>query len=83
MRPIQPRTIIVWRNESAGVYLCRGIQVFNPIYSPLEELIKPERIKEIKLQHLNRANNHKSIDSPYLLDILEDTEGDGCAACFI
>lgn len=49
----------------------------------LEELIHPERIKEIKRYHLNRANKEKSKSSPYLLDILEDSEKDGCTTCFL
>ncbi|MEQ5790628.1 phosphoadenosine phosphosulfate reductase family protein [Muricauda sp. NFXS6] len=49
----------------------------------LEELIHPERIKEIKRYHLNRANKEKSKSSPYLLDILEGTERDGCNTCFL
>lgn len=47
----------------------------------LEELIRPERIKQIKAEHLQR--NSKNNKSPYLLDNLEDAEGEGCAACFI
>lgn len=48
----------------------------------LEELAKPERVEQIKEEYLVRAqkNNKKS---PYLMDILEDAEGEGCAACFI
>lgn len=49
----------------------------------LEELIHPERVKQIKLEHLKRMNRQKSDDSPFLLDILDDTEGDGCVACFV
>ena len=49
----------------------------------LEELIHPERIKEIKRYHLNRANKEKSKSSPYLLDILEGTEKDSCTTCFL
>ena len=45
--------------------------------------MKPERIKEIKLDHLKRSNKHKSKDSKFLLDILDDTESDACTACFI
>lgn len=47
----------------------------------LEELIKPERIHQIKSDHLKKSK--KNSKSPYLLDILEDAEGEGCAACFI
>ncbi len=49
----------------------------------LGELIKPERIKEIKLGHIMRSNKKESKPSPYLLDILEETERDGCNTCFL
>jgi len=50
----------------------------------LEELIHPERVRQIKLGHIQRSNNkEKSKSSPYLLDILEDTERDGCNTCFL
>ncbi len=52
-------------------------------HESLEDLIHPERIKQIKLEHLKRMNRQKSVDSPFLLDILDDTEGDGCVACFV
>ncbi len=52
-------------------------------HETLEQLIAPDRIKQIKLDHLKRTGSEKSKDSPYLLDILEDTEADGCTACFI
>ncbi len=47
----------------------------------LEELIQPKRIEAIKQEYLNR--NKTKITSPYLLDILDDSESEGCAACFI
>jgi 3'-phosphoadenosine 5'-phosphosulfate sulfotransferase (PAPS reductase)/FAD synthetase len=47
----------------------------------LQELIQPERIEAIKNDSLNR-NKTKS-KSPYLLDVLDDAESEGCAACFI
>jgi 3'-phosphoadenosine 5'-phosphosulfate sulfotransferase (PAPS reductase)/FAD synthetase len=50
----------------------------------LEELIQPERIKKIKEDYIKKTekkNNNKK--SPYLLDILDDSENEGCAACFI
>lgn len=50
----------------------------------LSELIKPERINQIKEQQIKRsqrmAQNKKS---PFLLDLLDDAEGEGCASCFI
>lgn len=52
-------------------------------HESLKELILPERIKKIKLDHLKRKNSLKSENSPFLLDILDDTESDGCTACFV
>lgn len=49
----------------------------------LKELIQPERIREIKLSHINRSNKKETKQSPYLLDILEGTERDGCNTCFL
>tara|TARA_R110002096_G_scaffold435740_1_gene662346 strand:+ start:2099 stop:3238 length:1140 start_codon:yes stop_codon:yes gene_type:complete len=49
----------------------------------LEELIEPRRVKQIKLGHIQRSNKKESKSSPYLLDILEDTERDGCNTCFL
>ncbi len=49
----------------------------------LAELIKPERVKQIKKGHIQRSNREKSKSSPYLLDILEGTERDGCNTCFL
>lgn len=49
----------------------------------LEELMQPERVKDIKLNHIKRSNKNKSVNSKFLLDILDDTESDACTACFI
>lgn len=49
----------------------------------LLELTEPERIRQIKLDHLKRSTKEKSKSSPYLLDILEGTERDGCNTCFL
>lgn len=50
----------------------------------LQDIIKPERMAQIKEDNIKRtqriAQNKKS---PYLLDLLEDAEGEGCASCFI
>lgn len=50
----------------------------------LQDIIKPERMTQIKEDNIKRtqriAQNKKS---PYLLDLLEDAEGEGCASCFI
>lgn len=47
----------------------------------LNDLMKPERIASIKKEFLKRNKNQSK--SPYLIDILEETESEGCAACFI
>lgn len=50
----------------------------------LEDLIKPERITQIKEDQVKKttrmASNRKS---SYLIDIFDEAEGEGCAACFI
>lgn len=49
----------------------------------LAELILPERIEKIKEEYIKRKERKSKVQSPYLLDILEDAEGEGCASCFI
>ena len=50
----------------------------------LADLIKPKRIQFIKEDNIKRSANKKSkIKSPYLLDILDESEEEGCASCFI
>ncbi len=49
----------------------------------LEDLIQRERIAQIKREHLKRANRQKSKGSSYLIDILDDTEGESCISCFV
>ncbi len=49
----------------------------------LEDIIKPERTKQIKEEQLKRAARNSNPQSPFLIDILEEAEGEGCAACFI
>lgn len=52
-------------------------------YESLQDLIHPNRVNLIKKEHLNRMNRKKSDGSKFLIDILDDTESEGCAACFI
>ena len=49
----------------------------------LEELTQPERIKQIKEEYLKRMEKKSNSKSPYLIDILNEAEGEGCASCFI
>ena len=50
----------------------------------LSDLIQPERMAGIKVDFIKKTtklgNNKKS---PYLVDILDEAEGEGCASCFI
>lgn len=48
----------------------------------LEDLIEPERMNQIKEDFLKKSANHNP-KSPFLMDILTDAEGEGCAACFL
>lgn len=48
----------------------------------LSELIKPERIEQIKLEYMQKMTGKKS-SSPFLLDVLDEEEEIGCAACFM
>ena len=44
----------------------------------------PERIKQVKEEYLKRMErNAAKTKSPYLIDILDEEEGIGCASCFI
>jgi len=52
-------------------------------HESLAELIQPERMKAIKEEYIKRMEKKSKAKSPYLLDILDDSEGEGCAACFI
>jgi len=50
----------------------------------LEELIQPERMERIKTEYIKRMERKASKNqSPYLIDILGEEEGIGCASCFI
>jgi len=48
----------------------------------LEELIKPSRLQQIKEGHLSFTSS-KTSSSSYLVDVLAESEGQGCTVCFI
>lgn len=48
----------------------------------LEDLIRPERIEQIKRDAIKRSSRI-TVKSTLLIDLLADAEGEGCAACFI
>lgn len=52
----------------------------------LSDLIKPERLAKIKEEYIKRTERikvKKENSSPYLVDILDDSDSEGCASCFI
>jgi hypothetical protein len=49
----------------------------------LEELIQPERMQQIKTEYLKRMEKKSQSKSPYLVDILGEEDGIGCATCFV
>lgn len=49
----------------------------------LEDLIQPARMEQIKTDYLKRMEKKSQSKSPYLIDILSEEEGVGCAACFV
>lgn len=79
----------VWLHEQHPELYAKAMEYEKAGYSwaqeeTLEELIRPERIKAIKEEYIKRTErNAKKSTSPFLVDILEDAEGEGCAACFI
>jgi 3'-phosphoadenosine 5'-phosphosulfate sulfotransferase (PAPS reductase)/FAD synthetase len=52
-------------------------------HESLEELIQPDRMAAIKEEYVKKMERKSKSKSPYLVDILDDAEGEGCAACFI
>jgi 3'-phosphoadenosine 5'-phosphosulfate sulfotransferase (PAPS reductase)/FAD synthetase len=62
--------------EKDGYTWCQG--------ESLQELIQPDRMERIKTEYLKRMERTSSkAQSPYLIDILGEAEGVGCASCFI
>lgn len=49
----------------------------------LLDLIKPERMKKIKEDGIKKIEKSKDVKSDFLIDILDEAEGEGCASCFI
>ena len=78
----------VWLYEQHPDLFAKAIEYEKDGYSwnqeeSLTELIEPKRIKQIKEEYIKRSERNSKNKSPYLLDILDDAEGEGCAACFI
>jgi 3'-phosphoadenosine 5'-phosphosulfate sulfotransferase (PAPS reductase)/FAD synthetase len=49
----------------------------------LTELSAPERIQQIKEEYMTRTARQNNVESPYLIDNIEDAEEEGCASCFV
>jgi 3'-phosphoadenosine 5'-phosphosulfate sulfotransferase (PAPS reductase)/FAD synthetase len=49
----------------------------------LEELIMPTRMEQIKNDYIKKMEKKSQSKSPYLVDILGEEEGIGCASCFV
>lgn len=49
----------------------------------LEELVQPQRIEEIKKAHLLARRTDGANKSAFLIDVLSESEGQGCSVCFI
>ena len=52
-------------------------------HESLEELIMPDRMAQIKTDYIKKVERKSKTQSGFLVDILDDAESEGCAACFI
>lgn len=50
---------------------------------PLSEICKPERMNKIKEDFIKKTERTTKSKSGYFIDILNDSEEEGCASCFI
>lgn len=78
----------VWLYEQHPELYMKALEYEKTGYSwnqeeTLEELIRPERVQQIKEEYVKRQERMFNKQSPYLMDILEDEEEVGCASCFI
>ena len=79
----------VWLYEQHPDLFLQAIEYEKDGYTWMQEesltdLIKPERIIKIKEEYIKRTERIKNNQtSPYLLDILTESDEEGCASCFI
>ncbi|MBO3273572.1 phosphoadenosine phosphosulfate reductase, partial [Hymenobacter defluvii] len=77
----------VWLYEQHPDLFQRAIAYERDGYTWMEEslsdLIKPVRLRQIKLDAIKKQSKAKGSSSMFLLDILDDEEEVGCASCFI
>ena len=76
----------VWLYEQHPVLFNKALEYEKTGYSWSEEalgdLIKPERIQQIKEDYIKKTEKNAQKKSSLLMDILEDDDT-GCASCFV
>lgn len=78
----------VWLHENHPELFAQAMEYEKEGYSwmdneTLAELSQPARVRAIKLEAIKRSEAAERTGSDFLLDVLADAEGVGCAACFI
>lgn len=78
----------VWLYEQHNELFIKAMEYEKEGYTwmqdePLAEICKPERINKIKEDFIKKSEKIKTSKSGYFIDILNDSEEEGCASCFI
>lgn len=79
----------VWLYENHPARFWKAVEYEKDGYTwindeKLTDLIKPERIKQIKREQINKnERSARNQDSELLLDTILEAEGEGCSACFV
>lgn len=77
----------VWLYEQHPDKFAEALKYEKDGYTWMEEsltdLIKPARLRQIKLDAIAKQRRVTAAPSPFLLDVLDDEEEAGCASCFI
>lgn len=84
----QQRIEWIWLYEQHPELYAKAMEYEKSGYSwvegeTLEQLIQPERMNKIKDDHLKNFEKRNANKSPFLIDLLDEAEEEGCAACFI
>ena len=78
----------VWLYEQHNELFLKAMEYEKEGYTwmqdePLTEICKPDRIKRIKEDYIKKTKNAKQTKTGNFIDILNDSEEEGCASCFI
>ena len=78
----------VWLYEQHNELFIKAMEYEKEGYTwmqdePLAEICKPERINKIKEDFIKKSEKIKTSKAGYFIDILNDSEEEGCASCFI